>query len=176
MNSIKNKIRKHFIKIRNNISITRRAIAEKKASNLVTLNFNKILSFSSKAKEINLWSLNKKLANEKRLLLPKIYENDFLIYEVTDLNTQLIKGNFNILEPDEKKCNLIEYKEISCVLVPAIAFDKNNQRLGYGNGFYDRFLSKITCPNIGVGFVEQLSNENLPIESHDIKLDHLFLF
>jgi len=172
----KNQLRKNFIKIRNNLSFTRRIIAQKKATSILKLNFCKILSFSSKPKELNLWSLNQKLAKENRLLLPKTFINNLFIYEVTDPKTQLIKGNFNILEPDEKKCNLIDPKEISCVLVPGLAFDKNNQRLGYGKGYYDRFLTKIKCPIIGIGFIEQLSNHPLPVERHDIKLNHLFLF
>jgi 5-formyltetrahydrofolate cyclo-ligase len=177
MNFKKNEIRKSFIKIRNNLSISRRKLAEKKATILLSsLGFDNILSFSSKSKEINLWSLNTKLSKEKRLLLPKIHENSLLIFEVNDFNTQLVKGSFDLFEPDVKKCKLIDYKNISCVLVPGIAFDNNNQRLGYGKGYYDRFLSKINCPTIGVGFIEQLSNDNLPLENHDIKLNDLFLF
>lgn len=176
MNCKKNELRKHFISIRNSISHSRRELAEKKILDLSNLNFNKVLSFSSFFNEINLNSLNNILACKKRLLLPKIINKELLIYEITDLNTQLIEGSFKIFEPDETKCKLIDNKEISCVLVPGLAFDKNNNRLGYGKGYYDRFLSKIHCPMFGIGFVEQLSNDTLPFENHDIRLNNIFLF
>jgi len=176
MNSQKNEIRKKFIKIRNEITFIRRSIAEKKALKIANLNFSKILSFASKTKEVNLWNLNKKLAAENRLLLPKTDIDNLKIFEVINLENQLIKGKFNILEPDPSKCKEVTPKDISCVLVPGIVFDKNNNRIGHGWGYYDRFLKSITCPILGVAFIEQQCDEKLPIESHDIKLNHLLLF
>ena len=177
MTYTKNKIRKEFIKIRNEIPFTRRAIAEKKAfKKIYSLNFSKILSFAPKTKEINIWNLNKKLAQENKLYLPKTVANELQIYEITNLETQLVKGKFNILEPNPAKCKKVDSIDISCVLVPAIVFDKNNNRLGYGRGFYDRFLKNLTCPILGIGFLEQLSKDMLPTEKHDIKLNHLLLF
>ncbi|NGX62711.1 MAG: 5-formyltetrahydrofolate cyclo-ligase [Candidatus Anoxychlamydiales bacterium] len=172
----KNDIRKKYIIIRNEISTIRRSIAAKKALKILNLNFSNILSFASKPKEINLWLLNKKLALENRLFLPKVKSDDLEVYEVTDLDNQLIKGRFNILEPDPNKCKKIEAKNISCVLVPAIVFDKNNNRLGYGRGYYDKFLSNLKCPILGIGFLEQLFDKKLPVQEHDIKLNHLLLF
>jgi len=176
MNTEKNLIRKKYIKLRNQITFTRRAIAEKKTLEISQLNFKNILSFASKPKEINLWNLNYKLAKEKRLLLPKTIKDSLEIYEVTDIENQLIKGKFNILEPNPEICKKIDYNNISCVLVPGIVFDKHNNRLGYGRGFYDNFLKQIKCPAIGIGFIEQLSSSKLPFENHDIKLSLLFLF
>lgn len=172
----KNDLRKNFIKIRNDISTIRRSLAAKKTLKILTLNFSKILSFASKPKEINLWPLNKKLAQENRLYLPKVTGNDLEIFEVTDINTQLIKAKFNLLEPDPKKCRKIDPQKISCILVPGLVFDKNNNRLGFGRGYYDRFLSDLHCTKLGIGFLEQLHNNKLPTEAHDIRLTHLFLF
>ncbi|HEU64741.1 MAG: 5-formyltetrahydrofolate cyclo-ligase [Candidatus Anoxychlamydiales bacterium] len=172
----KNNIRKKFIKLRNELSPVRRSIASKNSLKILKLNFSKILSFAPKSKEINLWPLNKKLAAEKRLYLPKVNELNLDIFEVTDLDEELIKGKFNILEPDPTKCKKIAPSEISCILVPAIVFDKNNNRLGFGRGYYDRFLQNLNCTKLGVGFLEQLDRSKLPHEIHDIKLDHLFLF
>ncbi len=172
----KNNIRKEFIKLRNELSPIRRSLASKKSLKILKLNFSKILSFSPKSKEINLWSLNKQLALENRLYLPKVNVLNLDVFEVTSPDNQLIKGKFNILEPDPTKCKKIDPSKISCVLVPAIVFDKNNNRLGFGRGYYDRFLQSLNCTKLGVGFLEQLSHSKLPHELHDIKLDHLFLF
>lgn len=171
----KNDIRKKYIKIRNNLSFVRRSLAAKKSLKILNLNFENILSFASKPKEINLWSLNKKLAIDNRLFLPKVNGSALEIYEVNDVDSQLTKGSFNILEPADT-CKKIDPKDISCVLVPAVVFDKNNNRLGYGRGFYDKFLSTLKCPILGIGFLEQLYTQTLPINSYDIKVDHLLLF
>ena len=80
-------------------------------------------------------------------------------------------GKFNINEPDN---NLFE--EPSRILVPLLAFDKNNYRLGYGGGFYDRTIAylekrkKITT--IGIGFYDQ-KIDVLPRMSSDKKLDFI---
>jgi 5-formyltetrahydrofolate cyclo-ligase len=66
--------------------------------------------------------------------------------------------------------------QISCILVPGLVFDKNNYRLGYGLGFYDKLLKNKKCPTIGIGFFEQLFKDSLPIEEHDIKLNQVMLF
>lgn len=171
----KKKLRKDFLKIRKNLSNERKLKAKASLLKLKNLKFEKILSFSSNESEINTWQLNSLLAKENRLLLPRIVEDNLLIYEVTDLKNQLIKGSFNIFEPDEKKCKLINVKKISCVLTPGVAFDIKNQRLGYGRGFYDKFLTKINCPIFGIGYIEQLTGK-IPSESHDIKVTKLLLF
>ena len=63
------------------------------------------------------------------------------------------------------------------MLIPLLAFDKNNDRLGYGKGFYDRFLNKFlkikkNIITIGVAFSFQKYNK-LPISNLDIKLDYI---
>ncbi|MCH9608507.1 MAG: hypothetical protein S4CHLAM45_10850 [Chlamydiales bacterium] len=66
--------------------------------------------------------------------------------------------------------------QVDAILVPALGFDQNYNRLGYGKGFYDKYLAKHPhIPHIGVGFKEQLV-KSLPTESHDISLSALSLF
>ena len=91
---------------------------------------------------------------------------------VTDLKT-LKKSKYNILEPPKGGCA----KKIDCVLVPAVGFDMANHRIGYGKGHYDRYLAKQSdVVTIGVGFKEQLTQDFLPREDHDISLSNVFLF
>jgi 5-formyltetrahydrofolate cyclo-ligase len=63
---------------------------------------------------------------------------------------------------------------IDVVVVPGLAFTARGDRLGQGGGWYDRFLARIrpTTVTVGVGFREQLVG-SLPIEPHDIVLDHV---
>jgi 5-formyltetrahydrofolate cyclo-ligase len=60
------------------------------------------------------------------------------------------------------------------VIVPGLAFTAQGDRLGQGGGWYDRFLAGVRaeCRTIGVGFVEQIV-DTLPVEDHDVRLDHV---
>ena len=58
------------------------------------------------------------------------------------------------------------------LLVPGVAFTDTGNRLGYGGGFYDRFLKEHPCKTIGIGYDFQLLKE-LPTEEHDICLDEV---
>ena len=173
----KNEIRKEFLLIRDKIPITRRAVAERNLLKIADFNFSKILSFSSFKKEINLTKLNQLLASENRLLLPKMVNNTLEIFEVSNLETDLVPSlKFNILEPNPIFCKKFPVNKISCVLVPGLIFDIDNNRIGYGKGYYDNFLRNINSLTIGVGFIEQLFNDILPVHDYDIKLKQLLLF
>ncbi len=83
---------------------------------------------------------------------------------------------FGMLEPNPLICERISQQNIDLILVPGLAFDKKNHRLGCGKGFYDRYLC--TIPSIctwGIGFKEQLV-AHLPLFQHDISLWSLRLF
>ena len=60
------------------------------------------------------------------------------------------------------------------VIVPAVAYDKNCYRLGYGGGFYDRFLENLRedATTIGIAFDLQIFDE-VPKEDHDAQLDYI---
>jgi len=83
---------------------------------------------------------------------------------------ELEEGKYGIREPKEKK--EIPAAEIDIVVVPGVAFDRQGYRVGYGKGFYDRFLSNIgpKTTKIGLAFGFQLV-DSLPREGHDIPVD-----
>ena len=74
---------------------------------------------------------------------------------------------------------------IDCVIVPAVAFDRRCMRLGQGKGFYDTFLEKLAdarksrglppALTIGLGFSEQLVEDGVPTDAHDVALDYVCL-
>jgi 5-formyltetrahydrofolate cyclo-ligase len=173
-------LRDAFRKILRSLPIERRKAAEKEVSSLLLAKvkpFKKILSFASSPLEINLWPFNRQLAKEGRLILPKIEQTDLLPFLVTDIEKELLlHPKFSFLEPNSLLCKTIDPEEIDCVLLPALAFDKNHFRLGYGLGYYDRFLQKTKkAHKIGVGYQEQLFFDLLPREPHDIHVDELLL-
>ncbi len=61
---------------------------------------------------------------------------------------------------------------VEFVIVPGLAFTPDGYRLGYGGGFYDRFLSLVQAPNAGVCFAEQIVPE-LPVEAHDVRVQRV---
>lgn len=84
----------------------------------------------------------------------------------------LVNGMYGINEPDREKCEKAVFSEKSLCIVPGIAFGKNGERLGYGKGYYDRFLESFKGKTVGLSFEECLS-ENIPMEAHDRKIDYL---
>ncbi len=70
----------------------------------------------------------------------------------------------------EPICSACSKKEVDLVIVPALAVDKNNYRLGYGGGFYDRFLKDFEGTKI-VCIPKELIVETVYPEKHDVKMD-----
>ena len=88
--------------------------------------------------------------------------------KVTDLN-QLKIGHFGLPEPDES-CERIICNEKTLVLVPALLFSESGHRLGYGKGYYDRFLRDFEGVSIGLSYSKTLC-ASLQHEEHDVPLD-----
>ena len=84
----------------------------------------------------------------------------------------LIKGMYGIYEPDKEKSQKAVFTENSLCIVPGVTFGKKGERLGYGKGYYDRFLSSFRGKKLALSFEECLSDE-IPMEAHDIKIDYL---
>lgn len=128
------------------------------------INAKNILIYYPKVYEINFLAL---LNDDKCFYLPKVNGKDLFVcpYKCGDI---LKKSDFNIEEPCSEPVDGII---IDLAIVPALAVDKKNIRLGYGGGFYDRFLAKY--PNIKtiVALPEQLCFNKLPSENFDIPVD-----
>ena len=114
---------------------------------------------------------NKHMIN-KNILLPVIEEENRMSFCPWKKNRVLLINKFGILEPiktNPKIPNLI--------LLPILAFDRNKYRLGYGKGFYDRYLRKYLKKNnniltVGVAFSFQKYHK-LPTDKHDVRLDYI---
>ncbi len=79
------------------------------------------------------------------------------------------KSNLGIFEPKLKKESFIP----KLLLIPGVAFDKNFMRLGFGGGFYDKFLKNYLGIKIGISFSDYIFKDRLPKESHDIAMDFI---
>ncbi len=101
--------------------------------------------------------------------LPKTKKNSQMDFLIWSTKSPLLINKYGIPEPIEKK---ITYPDI--LLVPLIAYDSKYNRLGYGGGFYDRYIKKIKKRKkiftIGLACSFQ-KVQKIPIDKHDIKLD-----
>lgn len=174
----KNKIRSLLKEKRKGLSAERR---REGAQNLLhallpLVKSGLILSFASFQDETDLWPLNERLAKQKQLVLPLMLREKLLLYLVKNPKEELHPSSFGILEPCQKRCREILPEQISLALIPGLGFDLEHHRIGYGKGYYDRLLGKLTkVKKIGIGFSEQLVNHPLPIQEHDVRLDQLLL-
>jgi len=109
------------------------------------------------------------LQSGKNLVVPVTnFKNGTLTHSMlTDLN-DLKKNKWGVREP--VAIHEIKVSNIDFILVPMVAADRFGNRLGYGKGFYDRFLNKSDACKVGMVFNEFLFDE-IPTESFDEKLD-----
>ena len=111
-----------------------------------------------------LYSLNKIVATSK------ILADKDLMHILINKKTRFLENRFKILEPDSTK--EILPAEIDVVFIPLLCFDKKGNRVGYGGGYYDKFLKKtsISCLKIGLSFFEPVDFIE-GISKTDITLD-----
>jgi 5-formyltetrahydrofolate cyclo-ligase len=108
------------------------------------------------------------LQDGKEVGVPKLTGENFIpvCFEKWD---ELVQGKYGIPEPH--LAPPFEISEKTLILVPGIGFDRNGNRLGFGKGYYDRFLMTIKNPlTVGLAFSFQIVPE-IPVQSHDIALD-----
>jgi 5-formyltetrahydrofolate cyclo-ligase len=87
---------------------------------------------------------------------------------IRSLETDLAYGMYSIREPKLDICRMVTPDAIDLVLVPALGFDKNGNRIGYGKGFYDTWLQQFPVEKrIGLAFDFQIV-QAVPVEEHDI--------
>lgn len=78
-------------------------------------------------------------------------------------------NQFKIREPKEGK--KIESSQLNGILIPGVAFDRKGNRLGSGKGFFDKTLQGYKGKKVGVAYSVQISNSELPVDKHDVKMD-----
>ncbi|WP_201456472.1 5-formyltetrahydrofolate cyclo-ligase [Chlamydia sp. 17-3921] len=132
-----------------------------------------VMSFLSFNSEINMVLANHVLLEKFTLALPRIQGN--LLFPNLVSSSQELSLLSHPKDISNHKLNLIPSNLLTHVLVPGLVFDRKKNRLGYGKGFYDRWLSQQpNITSIGIGYLEQ-QVEELIKESHDVPLSQLFL-
>lgn len=108
----------------------------------------------------------------KRISLPHILrkEKRMIPTVVESLENDLEIGPYGVKQPKHTQEKTLNVNELDLVIVPGLAFDRNNYRLGRGQGYYDRFLAELShrTPAIGLAFDFQIVDQLPPKEEHDI--------
>ena len=172
---LKSKLRKIILKIR-----------EKNNKKNIQIDFNQIIKIIKKEKitrkiiggyypvnfEVDDLELLKKIEKNKfTISLPVIKKNfkmDFYKWSFSDI---LKINKYGIPEPETKN---IVYPDV--ILVPLVAFDNNLNRLGYGGGYYDRLINKLSKKKkiIKIGLALSVQKiDKVPINKYDQKLDYI---
>ena len=135
----------------------------------ICLKYNNIALYAAMDNEVNLDNLIKELLNRNIVVsLPKIIDDKIVFIRISSMDDLAITNKFNIREPIN---NAITNKnDIELFICPGLAFDKSNNRLGHGKGYYDKYLKDTNAYKIGVAFKEQLFIL-LPTDENDIKMD-----
>jgi len=132
-----------------------------------------ILFYASSSFEVDtLAMIDKASFLGKRVALPIVEQNQRkLIPTLISSMEDVHKGTYGIAEPILDPNKEILLQDLDVVIVPGLAFDNNNHRLGRGAGYYDRFLKTLPkhVSTVGLAFDFQLT-DSLPIEAHDVRL------
>ena len=114
--------------------------------------------------------INKLKSEQKIIIVPKISNNELVHIAIND-ETEFGLNEYGIKEPNDGNHFVIENLDI--IFIPLLAFDIEGHRVGYGKGYYDRFL-KLTNNStlkIGLSFFDPI-NKILDIDDNDVKLDY----
>jgi 5-formyltetrahydrofolate cyclo-ligase len=120
--------------------------------------------------------IRRSIAAGKRVAVPLTVRGDWknryiMPCEIRNTETDLAPGAFGILEP-KHPLQVVDTDEIDLVTVPGVAFDLGRNRIGFGAGYYDRFLKTVSadCCKIGLAFDIQVMDE-IPAGKYDMPLD-----
>ena len=125
--------------------------------------------------EVDILSFLEEASKKKhKILLPVVKSSTTMSFERWGFKEPLHVSKFGILEPKHSKKNIIP----DLIIVPLVAFDRDLNRIGYGKGYYDRYLKKIKKNkkqifSLGVAYSFQ-EYHRIPINRHDFKLDYIF--
>ena len=179
---MKKEFRKKVINNRKNItqnllSKNSSIITEKLLSLECIRNAHTIMLYLDFNDEVQTNKLIKKLLYLNKIVVSPVTITDkkeLIPYKITNLEEGLVIGAYGIREPKKDISNKINPKDIDIVIVPAVAFDRQCYRLGYGGGFYDRFIKTLRkdCITIGIAFDLQIF-DSIPKAPHDAQLDYI---
>lgn len=171
-------------KLRTELKVKRRNISNKAhidkiiCRNLINCDVYKnaetVLFYAALDDEINIDPcIDNAISQGKKTALPVCTDKNgnMKFYYINTLS-DLKDGYFGLREPDIKICREVTDFSDSICIVPALAYDRQGFRLGYGKGYYDRFLQNFSFISLGLCYNE-LIQDNLPIGEFDVPVNYI---
>ena len=170
----KEELREKYLLLRKNVIDKEKKsliIMKKIIENTLYQQAQTIALYKNLPSEVDTNELIKKcLEDGKVVALPRVTGDDLIFYQVEQEET-FTKSSFGILEPTEDSRNVIKPEDIDLIIVPGVCFDLEHNRLGFGKGFYDRYLNGLSIPSIAICFDEQILKDDLiPTNENDMKI------
>ena len=154
--SYKTALRRKYKGIRDGMSAGMRAESDRKILKRLTSLYqyrraSLVLTYVSKDSEADTFALIKKsLAEGKQVAVPRCIDSRNMKFYYIEGTEMLEKSTFGVMEPIVSECReLTEIKNSICI-VPGLSFDSSGYRLGYGKGYYDRFLADYKDTTVGI--------------------------
>ena len=173
-------LRNKILEIRDSLNNNEKELIDNKIFNELintdlykrSINIFIYISFSNEINTRNI--IEKAFKDKKNVFIPKVYKDDKLMKAIK-LNSidELKKNSMGILEPIDDS-NYIEKENIDLIVVPGVVFDKEFYRIGYGGGYYDRYLKDIKSKKNKIALAYDLQIvDKIESEVHDIKVDYI---
>jgi len=139
------------------------------------LEANIVLLYINSKCEVNSMNIIERCLNYKKIvILPAFVSTKYemKLMKIDNLDTDLMLGPRNILEPNPNQCNIVPIECIDIAIIPGIAFDEKGGRIGSGHGYYDRLIPKlpITTRKVALTFEDQIVPQ-IQMEAHDRHVD-----
>ncbi len=178
---MKNNFRKEVLS--NRVSLDSNTVKEKSAqilSNLLTLDCiakaDHVMTYLDFRNEVSTDLLISELLQRGIHVscpITDIKNRNLIPVEIQNLDKDICVGTYKIREPKSSSIPL-PIELIDVVIVPLVAASSDGSRLGYGGGYYDRFLSKIRPDTITIGLAYEMQVfDSIPTEEHDVKLNYI---
>ncbi len=120
--------------------------------------------------EVSTDALLEKFFSKKKIIVPKIEARRICLYQLQH-PSKFKKGKFGIREPLFCLPKGV-WREIDVAIIPGVAFDKSGHRIGFGGGYFDRFLKKLDCTTIGLAYELQIIDK-VPTHPYDVPVDFI---
>lgn len=138
-------------------------------------NSSVIMAYIDFRNEVQTESLIKKaLSDGKKIVIPisVVDTKQLILSELIDYDGELESGAYGILEPKQEFVRETDPQTVDLVLIPGVAFDSKGYRIGYGAGYYDRFLERVRpdVAKVALGFDLQMVADAYP-DDHDFPVD-----
>lgn len=180
-------IRETKDEIRNKIAKTLAALSDSEIEEKITriesrlfefanfLEANIVLLYINSTSEVNTLKIIERCFNYNKIVILPAFDTtkyEMILMKIDNLNTDLAPGSRGILEPDSSRCNVVPIECIDIAIIPGVAFDEKGGRIGSGDGYYDRFIPKlsITTRKVALTFEDQIISQ-VQMESHDRYVD-----